>query len=350
MARGMAAVAAAATPVVAAALLAVALVVTGCRSRPATPIASPPAPGPASPPAAGSDRPGNSTAAPDAGGPRLLIVVGGPARPRAVLRDPGRPHDPGVGLGLPGPLRGGGLAAVVAAPDGRLAAVGQDGATWLAPPLAGGFPGMPAWKPLRAPPGLALPGPVLGAAWSADGAAVVLVAGAPGSGSRRTAIVSLPVDGSAPTSIEVAVEADGPAVAALPRAVVAFVGRDRRDRRVLARVAPSGSFVTLPVAARAIAFGGDLLAIVNDTSVRVGTARELEHGALPGRPLPLEGFAAIGAVAVAPDGTAVAMVRLDGDGTPISVDVLRRTDDAWAAADSLALDPGDGNVTVAWLP
>ena len=349
--RGMAAVAAAATPVVAAALLAVALVATGCRPRVPSPGPSEEPSGAATASAAASRQPGVGPASPDATGVRLLLLVGAPARPRAAVHDLAQPGEPGVPLDLPDPLRDGGLATVVAAPDGRLAAVGQDGAAWQAPPPARSPAGAPAWTPLPSvakEPGL--PGPVLGGTWSMDGSTLVLVAGAPGSGTRRTAIVSVPGDGSAPISIEVPLEADGPAIAALPRGVVAFVGRDLRDRGVLARIAASGSFATLPVAARGVAAGGGLVAIVADDAVRVGTLDELDRGRLPSEPLPLEGPDGIGAVAIAPDGTAVAVVRLDDEGRAARVDVLRRTDGAWAASSSLALDPRDGSAIVGWLP
>ena len=191
---------------------------------------------------------------------------------------------------------------------------------------------------------------MLGGTWSDDGSALILVAGAPGSGSRRTAIVTVPVSGSPPARVEVPLEADGPAIAALPGGIVAFVGRDLRDRGALVRTTPSGSFATLPVAARAVVAGGGLVAIVDDAAVRVGTIDDLGRGVIPVTPLPLEGPGGIGAVAISGDGTAVAVVRLDDEGTATAVEVLRRAGSGWALSTTLPLDQRDGTAGVAWLP
>ncbi len=238
---------------------------------------------------------------------------------------------------------------MVAAPDGRLAAVSQGGLAWIAPPPRATGEGA-AWVPLPVALDRPLPGPVLGATWSGDATRLVLLAGAPGSGTRRTALVSVPVDGTSATTVEVPLEADGPAIAALPGGRVAFVGRDLRDQGALARIAPSGSFVTLPVAARSVAAGGDVVALVDDVAVRIGTLAELDRGALPSEPLPLEGTAGVGAVAIAPDGSCVAVVRLDDAGAAARVDVLRQVGDGWRAAGSIGLDPADGSAIPAWLP
>jgi hypothetical protein len=329
---GLAAVAAAATPIVAAALLAFAVGAIGCRGRPPVPL--------------------DVTPSPEAAHGRLIVVVGGPSRPRASDRDATRPDDPGVPMELPSPLSDGGLATLAVAADGRLAAIGQDGSAWLAPPLAaGGGDAGHHWTSLPdRTAGPALPRSVLGATWTIDGSALVLVAGAPGSGVRRTSLVRVPVDGSRRASVDVPLEADGPSVAALPRGVVAFVGRDLRDRGTLARITAAGSFTTLPVAARAVAAGDGLVAIVDDAAVRVGTLADLEQGVLPADPLPLAGPDGIGAVAIAGDGSAVAVVRLDEQGVATRVEILRRLADRWTAGTPIGLDARDVTAVPAWLP
>jgi hypothetical protein len=354
---GIAAVAAAATPVVAAALLAVLLVAGGCRARPPGP-GSPPAPtgsaAPAGSPAVSASAvPGPSPVASGAvgTGPRLLLVTGGPAMPAVALHDPTRPSEVGVAVELPPPLRGGGLAALAAAPDGRLAAISRDGAVWLAPRVAAGAAGPPDWRRVSEDrPSPALPGPVLGGTWSLDGSALVLVAGAPGSGNRRTALLTVPVDGSRRTSVEVPLEADGPSVASLPRGVVAFVGRDLRDRAALARITASGSFATVPVEARGVVAGGGFVALVSDGFVRFGKLADLERGALPTDSLPLGAGGRIGAVAIAPDGSAVAVVRLDGEGAADRLEILRSTAGGWLAGPTIALEEKGGMVAPVWLP
>ncbi len=300
---------------------------------------------------AASATPAGATAIPGWSGPRLLLVVGAPSRPRGAIHDLAHPDHPGVPLELPRALADGGLAALAAAPGGRLAAIGQDGAAWVAPAPAAGEAGPPRWTPVAAAASRrGLPGPILGGTWSVDGSALVLIAGAPGSGARRTTLLSVPVDGSRAAAIEVPLEADGPAVAALPRRVVAFVGRDLHDRTVLARVAASGSLATLPVATRAVAAGGDLVAVVDDVAVRVGTLEDLERGVLPTDPLPLDGPGGIGGVVIAPDGGAVAVVRLDDQGAAVRVEVLRRVEDGWAHGPSIPLQAADATALPAWLP
>ena len=331
-----AAMAAAATPVVAAARVTGALLGGGCEGRPASPTAIL------------GCIPAASGAAPEGGG-RLLVLAGAPSHPRALIRDLASSDVAGVPLELPTPAGRDHLVTVVAAPDGRLAAVSQGGLAWTAPlPRTTGEGA--AWVPLPVALDRPLPGPVLGAAWSSDATRLVLLAGTPGSGTRRTALVSLPLDGTSATVVEVPLEADGPAIAALPGGWIAFVGRDLRDQGALARIAPSGSFVTLPVAARSVAAGGNVVALVDDVAVRIGTLAELDRGALPGEPLPLEGTAGVGALAIAPDGSCVAVVRLDDTGAAARVDVLRQVDHGWRAAGSMGLDPADGSAIPAWLP
>ncbi len=350
-ASGIAAVAAAATPVVAAALLTVLLVAGGCRARPPGSGRPPAPPGSPAPSASAALRPAPTASGAVGTGPRLLLVTGGPAGPTVALHDSTRPSDVGVVVELPGQLRGGGLAALAAAPDGRLAAISRDGAVWLTPPVSAGAAGPPGWRRVSEDdPGPMLPGPVLGGTWSQDGSALVLIAGAPGSGDRRTALLTVPVDGSRRTSVEVPLEADGPSVASLPRGVVAFVGRDIRDRAALARITASGSFATVPVEARAIVAGGDFVALVADGFVRVGTLADLERGALPRDPLPLDAGAGIGTVAIAPDGSAMAVVRLDDEGGAHRVETLRSTAGAWVAGPVITLEAEDGTAAPVWLP
>ncbi len=347
---GIAAVAAAATPVVAAALVTLALVATGCRTRPP---ASDAAPSPASAPAtpAGPADPPAWTPPPNGSAARLLLVVGAPSRSRAAVHDLARPDLPGVPLALPDAFVDGDLATVVAAPDGQLAAIGQDGTAWIAEAPAQGAGGPAGWAAVPAgqsdPPSA---GPVLGATWSVDGSALILVAGAPGSGARRTALVTLRLAGSAASAIDVPLEVDGPAIAALPRGVVAFVGRDLRDRGLLARATASGSFATVPVAARGVTAGGDLVAIIDDAAVFVGSLADLERGTLPSMPLPLDAAGGIGPVAIAADGSAVAVVRLDDQGEATRVEILRRTAGGWTAGPEISLDPRDATAIPAWLP
>jgi len=344
----LAAIAAVTTLVVAAAIAAVALLAGGCEGRPAflPPSASP---GSTTSTASPTSVPAGTRAT---AGPalewRLLVVVGAPSRPRARILDTALPGSAGLPLDLPAPVAGDRLATVVAAPDGRLAAVTQGGRAWIAPARSAGDG--EEWAPLPINLDDPLPGPVLGATWSDDAARLVLVAGAPGSGMRRTAIISVPLDGTRATMVQVPLEADGPAIAALPGGRVAFVGRDVQDRGSLALVAAGGSFVSRPVAARSVATGGDVVALADDGAVRVGTLADLDRGALPDERLPLEGGAGIGAVALAPDGSAVAVVRLDGGGAAARIDVLRRAGNGWQAVGSIGLDPTDGTAIPAWLP
>lgn len=291
------------------------------------------------------------TTPPDGSAARLLLVVGGPSQPRAVVHDLARPDRPGVPLALPDTFDDGGLATVVAAPDGRLAAIGQDGIAWIARAPAPGAGGRPAWVTLPADgPGPPAAGAVLGATWSVDGSALILVAGAPGSGRRRTAIITRTIIGSTASTIDLPLEADGPAIAALPRGVVAFVGRDLRDHGLLARVTASGSFATVPVAARGATAGGDLVAIVDDASVLVGSLADLERGVLPSRPLPLDPVGGIGHVAIAGDGSGVAVIRLDDQGVATRLEILRRTAGGWTAGPAISLDARDATAIPAWLP
>jgi hypothetical protein len=361
-------VAAAATPVVAAALITLALLASGCRSwRPARDVApapdvAPPSnvapasdvePTPASAPVMSAGPAGLPawTAPPDGSAARLLLVVGGPAQPRAAVHDLARPDWPSVPLALPNAFDDGGLATVVAAPDGRLAAIGQDGMVWTARVPDAGGGGQPGWVAFPADgPGPPAAGPVLGATWSVDGSALILVAGAPGSGRRRTAIITRTLIGTTATRIDLPLEADGPSIAALPRGVVAFVGRDLRDRGLLARVTASDSFATVPVAARGATAGGDLVALVGDASVLVGSLADLERGVLPSRPLPLLPGGGVGHVAIAGDGSGVAVIRLDDQGVATRVEVVRRTAGGWTAGPAITLDARDATAIPAWLP
>jgi hypothetical protein len=219
---------------------------------------------------------------------------------------------------------------------------------WIARP-AGIAAADQGWVALRVALDRPLPGPVLGATWSSDTARLVLLAGAPGSGTRLTVLVSVPLDGTPATAVQVPLEADGPGIAALPDGRVALVGRVR-DRGVLALIAAAGSFVTQPVAARSVAAGGEVVALVDDGAVRVGTLEDLDRGILPAHALPLRGTAGVGAVAIAPDGSAIALVRLDDSGAAARIDVLERGGDGWRAAGSVGLDPADGTAIAAWLP
>lgn len=360
---------AAATPVVAAALVAVALVVASCQARPVVP------PGPAAtatlrtsvpgrggadpgPPSAaptrvsGGANPGPPSPAPTAGADataaratRLLVVVGLPARPRAEVRDTDRPSAAGLPVALP--EVGAPLATVAVAADGRVAAVAADGRAWIAAGIDGG--GRPAWTPIAGPVPVRA-GPVLGAAWTVAGDGLVLVAGFPGSGTRRTTLLTLPLDGSPGRLVEVPLEADGPGLAALPSGEVAFVARDLGDRSLLARVDPSGTVTTAPLAARTIASAGDLVALADDATVRVGTLAALDRGRLSSTPLPLGGPAGIGPVALSPDGSRAAVVRLDGDGRALRVDVLRLAEGQASDVVALGLDPADGTAIAGFLP
>jgi hypothetical protein len=162
-------------------------------------------------------------------------------------------------------------------------------------------------------------------------------------------VVAGGLDGAVPTGVEIPLEADGPGLAALPDGQVAFIVRDLRDRAALARLAPAGSFVTLPVAARGIAAGGDRFAIVDDAGVWMGGLEELRGGTLPTALLPLEGSGGIGGVAIAGDGSLVAVVRLDDSGAPDRVDVLAGGGSSWAAAGTVPLDAATESALVAWV-
>ena len=333
---------------VATALAGMALLVVGRDARPPArpgpggdaPVASPAAPA-ASP---------SSSLEPTARGPgRLLVLTGGPWRPRATIRDLARP---GEAVALPLPVGAVPLAAIAVAPDGRLAAVTQDGRAWEARTARPGGPGDPTWHRLPiGPAALGLPDPVLGAAWRRDGSALQLLGGDPGSGVMRTAVATFAFDGTPTTIVAVPRRADGPALAALPGGGVAYIGRDLRDRTVVVRIRPDGAFEILPAAgSRWIAAGADLVAIAEDAAVMVGRFADLERGVLPAERLPLAGAAGIGAVAVSPDGTAIAVVRPEEGPAPSRVDVLRRAGDAWVPAGPIPLEADPRSAIVAWLP
>jgi hypothetical protein len=324
---------------VAAALPALLAVVAGGCEVPPSASTSPGEPTPSAP----------ASSAPLDSGPagRLLVVVGGPDRPHGTVHDPAGPAAAGLAFTLPRGVAP--LVAIATSPDGSPTAVSADGRAWVATPAEAVPAAGPTWQRLAIDlTGPALPGPVLGATWSRDGAALLLLAGAPGSGIRRTAVITVPPGGPA-AAVEVPLEADGPAIAAVTGGQVAFVVRDHRDREALARVAPAGSFVTMPLTGRAVAVGGGLVAIVGDATVVVGGMDELDRGVLPSTPLPLVGGAGVGAVAIAPDGLAVAVVRLDAAGEPARVEVLRRAGDGWATTWSRALEPGARSALVAWV-
>jgi len=342
-------VAAAATPVVAAALLSIAALALACEPGPPDGRPSPPTAGPvASTAATASPSPYRATWPPAW---RLVVVVDPTVEPRARAVGP----DPGGGPGrvvaeLELPPHAPALAALAVAADGAVAAVAPDGRAWTLPESGDILVVDPPWRelgPIRPPAGL--PGPVLGATWSATSDTLLAVSGAPGSGRRRTVVVAGGLDGAAPTAVEVPLEADGPGLAALPDGQVAFIVRDVGDRAALARLAPAGSFVTLPVAARWVAAGGDVFAIVDDAGVRVGSLEELSGGALPIERLPLAGSGGIGAIAIAGDGSLVAVVRLRDGGEPDRVDVVARDGSWWAAAGTVPFDDAPGSAIVAWV-
>jgi hypothetical protein len=289
-------------------------------------------------------------------GRRLLLLVLGPSGPALEVRDPRRPRDRGFPVDLPQPMRQGGVAAVVAAADGRLAAIGVDGSAWLADVMPGGTPSSPTWRRLR--PGSAVitrSGPVLGGAWTVDGTGLVLLAGRPGSGIRRSTVTWLPADGTPPPSVNLAVEPDGSSVAVLPNGDVAVIGRDLDDHPVIARVARSGRAAIEPAEARAFASGGDLAAVAGDNVVRVGPIARFERGRLPESALPLDGPGGIGALSIAGDGRAIAVVRLDERGAAGRVEIMWRAGAGpgarrWVPGPDLVVETPDASVTTSWLP
>lgn len=334
------AIAAATTPVVAAAFLAIALLATGCDGRP--PATSP---GHSPPSTAGATDPARTPGAPPSR--RLVVAAGVPAAPRLVVHDLAGMGGAGTPIALPGVPA---LGALAAAPDGSLAVVAPDGRAWQADVASGGEAAV-AWRPLgRVDPPGGLPGPVLGAAWTPAGDALLVTAGAPGSGLRRTVVAALAADGSVGLSVAVAAEADGPGLAALPGGDALLVLRDAGDTAVLARVTAAGAVTFLPQAARAIASGGDLVAVADDAGVLVGSLAALGRGSLPAERLPLAGDGGVAGLAVAPDGAAVAVVRLDDAGSPARIDVLERADGGWRAGPALPVDAASGNVLLAWVP
>ena len=346
----LAAVAAAATPVVAAALISIGVLAWACEPGPSD--GSPPPPPTAGPVASASATASPSPSAAAWPSAWRLVIVDNPTvepRARAVRSDPGG-EPGGIVTDLVLPPGAPALAALAVAADGAVAAVAPDGRAWTLPEVGDIFVADPPWRdlgPIRPPAGL--PGPVLGATWSGTSDALLALAGAPGSGRRRTVVVTVGPDGAAPTVVEVPLEADGPGLAALPGGQLAFIVRDLHDRAALARVAPAGSFVTLPVAARWVAAGGDVFAIVDDAGVRVGSLEELRGGALPIDRLPLEGLGGIGAVAIAGDGSLVAVVRLGDDGEPDRVDALARDGWSWVAAGTVPFADEPGSAIVAWV-
>lgn len=342
----LAAVAAAATPVVAAALLLVAVVAQACDARLPD---GPPVPSGTEPPASLA-----ATRATEARWPpgwRLVVVADPTVEPRArvVGADPDGGRDPHAApLVLPPGTQA--LAALVVAADGRVAAVAPDGHAWTLSRSDGLLLADPPWNDIGLiDPPASLPGPVLGATWSPASDALLAVAGSPGSGRRRTVVASAGLDGGPQGAVEVPLEADGPGLAALPDGQTAFVVRDRNDRPALARLAPAGSFVTLPVDARGVAAGGDVFAIVGDADVRIGTVEQLRGGVLPAQPLPLDGPAGVGAVAIAGDGSLVAVARLDDGGAPDRIDVLARGGSSWSTVGSVALGDDPESAIVAWI-
>ena len=84
--------------------------------------------------------------------------------------------------------------------------------------------------------------------------------------------------------------------------------------------------------------------------MRLGTLADLERGALPTDPLPLDAGGGIGTVAIAPDGSAVAVVRLDDEGGAEHVEILRSSAGAWLAGPTITLEATAGTAAPVWLP
>lgn len=343
------AIAAATTPVVAAAVLAVALLATGCEGR--LPTASPgPSLGPPSGTPGVTPAPGTPGATPRPEVPverRLIVAAGAPAQPRLVLRDVAGTGGAARVVDPPGSPA---LAALAVAPDGSLAVVAPDGRAWRAAAPRRDDTAV-AWRAMgRADAPGGLPGPVLGAAWTPDGDALLVAAGDPGSGTRRTVLATLPAAGGPVRAVTVEAEPDGPGIAALPDGAALLALRDARDTAVLARVTAAGTAAFLGQPARTVASGGDLVAVADDRGVVVGDLGALGRGRLPAERLPLKGDAGVAGLAVAPDGAAIAVVRLGDDGRPARIDVLVRAGGTWRAGPTLPLDAAAGNVLLAWVP
>lgn len=335
--------AAATTTVVAAALALLLLAASGCEAQPPQPTAAP-TPGATPSPGDPTD-PGRQIQH------RLLVASGIPRNPRLHVHDPAHPAAPGATLPLPDGLDA--LAALATSDDGRLALVSPDGRTWITA-LDVESATISPWQtlPPLSPEG-GLPGQVLGAAWEPSSNTLFLTVADVAdvaAGIPRTLIVARPVDGSPERYVELPLVPDGPSLALLPDGRVALAARDDENRSRLTMVEASGAFVMLETQARGVAVGGDLLAVMQDLEeVLIGSVAGLARGVAPNDRLPLDGDLGVDNVSIASDGSAIAVLRLDDDLTPVRVDVLARRGDSWVSLDRIAVAPGPGGVTMAWL-
>jgi hypothetical protein len=240
------------------------------------------------------------------------------------------------------------LAALAVSADGKVALVSPDGETWIA---AAGGAGGTSWQAL--PPlsrDARLAGEVLGAAWGTSPETLFLTVADVAAGTPRLLVVARPVDGSPERYFELPLVPDGPGLAVLPDGRLVLVARDEMGRSRLALVETSGAFTILGVRARGVAIGGDLVAVTPDLEeVLIGDATALARGVAPAEPLPLDGDLGVDSIAIAPDGSATAVLRLDADLAPVRVDVHARRGGTWASLGQIPVAPGPGGVTIAWL-
>jgi hypothetical protein len=325
--------------VVAAALAVVLLAASACGPLPPQPSPSLPGvtPSPAAPPP--SERPA---------GHRLLVADGIPDNPQVRVHDPANPSAPSAALPLPDGLES--LAALAASGDGRVALVAPDGRTWIAAVDVDRGTVSP-WQtlPPLSPEG-GLPGEILGTAWGITSTTVFLTVADTLAGTARTLVVARPLDGSPERYVELPLVPDGPGLAVLPDERVALAARDETSRSHLTIVEVSGAFAVLGVRARGVAIGGDLLAVVQDLEeVFIGKVAGLARGVGPTDRLPLDGDLGVDSIAIASDGSAIAVLRLDADLTPVRIDVLTRRGGTWMSLGNIPVAPGRGGVTIAWL-
>jgi hypothetical protein len=269
-----------------------------------------------------------------------------PRNPRLHVYDPANPSAPSVALPLPEGLQS--LAALATSDDGRVAVVSPDGQTWITAVDASSSTISP-WRTLPPPsPEGGLAGQVLGAAWQPSSDMLFLTFADTLAGTARTHVVARPVDGSPERYLELPLVPDGPSLAVLPDGRLALAARDEMHRSRLTLVEASGAFAMLGLRARGVAVGGDLVAVTqNLEEVLIGEVAALARGVAPADLLPLDGDLGVDFIAIAPDGSAIAVLRLDVDLRPVRVDVLARRGDTWVTVDRIAVAPG--GVTMAWL-
>ncbi len=250
--------------------------------------------------------------------------------------------------------------AIAAGPGGRLVARDAGGGLWLmaGPPGPAGEPGAPgpalAWSPLTAEfvSGPALPGPIVGITWDADGERLLALATDPGGTDDRIGLVAIrAVDGASTVTI-VRARPGGGLAWSLAGSRRAFVARTVGDQAVVA-TADGESVTLLDVPAYEIAFSANRSSaaiLAPDGAVWTGAT----DGLLAGR--------IVGAAAVPPAGAEAAGFALDVTGEQLAVAwrsvegaggtvvAYRAIDGAWTPTLRVPFAATVETAMPAWLP